>query len=171
MDRKQELREMVERALQAAAPRNPDNQQNPDEIALNVEDSVEEQPHAQYNFDDDHHDAADEIFDPFEALVNLPNRFGLRDEAKWLYAMERDLIAGRLSSIPALIVKIYGRQQLLLLKDSWDDATAERCSNLLNSSPPRTRAAVDILVAKAKIKGIKKRDNFRERGGRRVRHN
>ncbi|KAG9392719.1 hypothetical protein J8273_5978 [Carpediemonas membranifera] len=121
-------------------------------------DNDDQQLQDQESIEDEQQDAVDDIFDPFEALVNLPNRFGLRDEAKWLYAMERDLIAGRLATIPALRVKIYGRQQLLLLKDSWDDATSERCSNLFKSAPPRTRAAVDILVAKAKIKGIKKRD-------------
>ncbi|KAG9389863.1 hypothetical protein J8273_8542 [Carpediemonas membranifera] len=54
----------------------------------------EEEPQSQ---DNDHLEDDIDFFDPFEALTSLPSRFGLRDEARWLYTLERDLVAGRLS--------------------------------------------------------------------------
>ncbi len=93
-------------------------------------------------------------------MLDLPTKFGLRDESKWLIRLLRDVRSDSLDVV-ALELRILGRLKLLSAKDTWDEGTCERIANALDAQARSISCEddIDAIVAKAKSKG------FRRSGG------
>ncbi|KAG9397697.1 hypothetical protein J8273_0828 [Carpediemonas membranifera] len=96
-------------------------------------------------------------------FLEMPKRFGLEDEARFVYkTMNRIENGAKMKEIENIL---FARIQYLLIKDVYTDATAERFENYCKAKGVPDRDEVLELAARAKSKGDKRDANFR-RGGR-----
>ncbi len=91
-----------------------------------------------------------------DLMFDLPSRVGLRDEARWLIKLLKDLRADKLD-MTSLDLRILGRLKYLHAKDTWDDATCERIQNALDAHARTIKCEddINIIIAKAKSKGFR----------------
>ncbi|KAG9396494.1 hypothetical protein J8273_1477 [Carpediemonas membranifera] len=73
------------------------------------------------------------LVDPFTLTLELPSRFGLRDEARFLRELMRDWRLQVLDE-QGLELRLLARYKLLMVKDEYDDATSDRAANLLRAT-------------------------------------
>ncbi|KAG9391928.1 hypothetical protein J8273_6774 [Carpediemonas membranifera] len=107
--------------------------------------------------------------------LELPKRYGPRDEAKFLREIMRLLTTADPHSLDVndLLLRLLSRFKVLLLKDDYDDNVCDYATAALRATPPKSEMEIETILAKAKTKGKRKRRNFQEQGsssvGRRAR--
>ncbi|KAG9396510.1 hypothetical protein J8273_1504 [Carpediemonas membranifera] len=93
---------------------------------------------------------------------NLPSRFGLRDEAEFLYDTLEDIQEGRIADMDQLQLSLAARIRYLRLKDdNWDEGTPTRFQSkirtlITSESGIISQNAIEEAAAAAMAKGTRR---------------